>query len=87
QFGGAEYAADIHMVHINPDTSELLVVGVMLEVDEYGHNVELQSLWEILGLGVDATDAEFSSAVYDILPGNPTFTTFSGSLTTPPCSE
>lgn len=29
------------MVHIQPETSELLVVGVMLEVSEYGHNVEV----------------------------------------------
>ncbi|CAM9336333.1 unnamed protein product [Scytosiphon promiscuus] len=86
-FGGAEYAADIHMVHTKEETGDLLVVGVMLEVSEYGHNVELQSLWDVLGMGVNATSADFSSAVYDILPGNPTFTTFSGSLTTPPCSE
>ncbi|CAM9336410.1 unnamed protein product [Scytosiphon promiscuus] len=85
-FGGAEYAADIHMVHVS-EAGGLLVVGIMLETSEYGHNVELQHLWDVLGMGQNVTDMAFDSSAYSLLPANPTFATFSGSLTTPPCSE
>ncbi|CAM9725715.1 unnamed protein product, partial [Hapterophycus canaliculatus] len=81
-FGGAEYAADIHMVHTKETTGDLLVVGIMLEVSEYGHNVELQKVWDVLGMGQNVTDTAFESSVYSLLPANPTFATFSGSLTT-----
>ncbi|CAN0211686.1 unnamed protein product, partial [Scytosiphon promiscuus] len=86
-FGGGEYAADIHMVHTKEETGDLLVVGIMFEVSEYGSNVELQNLWQVLGMGHNVTDTPFETSIYGLLPASPTFSTFSGSLTTPPCSE
>lgn len=43
QIGGAEHAADIHMVHVKEGTTdELLVVGVMFDDSEYGTNFEVR---------------------------------------------
>eukprot|EP00903_Cladosiphon_okamuranus_P007202 g6993.t1 len=56
QIGGAEHAADIHMVHVKNGTdSELLVVGVMFDVSEYGTNLEP----ELLAIHGVAHDASF----------------------------
>lgn len=45
------------------------------------------SAMKILGAGDTTTTESFTTAVYDILPANPNFTHFHGSLTTPPCTE
>ncbi|CAN0054310.1 unnamed protein product [Ectocarpus sp. 12 AP-2014] len=86
--GGAEYAADIHMVHVKDGTdSELLVVGVMFDTSEYGDNLEIENLWKVLGVGETTTDNVFKTAVYDLLPASPSFSHYMGSLTTPPCTQ
>lgn len=42
QFGGAEDAAGMHLVHVkNGTTDDLLVVGVQFDVNEYGTNTEV----------------------------------------------
>ncbi|CAM9298909.1 unnamed protein product [Ectocarpus sp. 8 AP-2014] len=86
--GGAEYAAEIHLVHLKENTDDgLLVVGIMFEVSEYGQNVELEPMWNVMDLNQDAAEEEFMAGAYSLLPSTPSFTTYSGSLTTPPCSE
>lgn len=39
QVGGSCHDAEIHFVHENPETSEILVVGIFLDIREYGSNV------------------------------------------------
>ncbi|CAM9856336.1 unnamed protein product [Ectocarpus sp. 4 AP-2014] len=86
--GGAEHAAEIHMVHVKEGTdADLLVVGIMFDVIEYGNNLEIEKLWNVLGVGDVTTTEVFTSAVYDILPASPSFSHYMGSLTTPPCTQ
>lgn len=40
-----------------------------------------------MDLNQDVAEEEFMAAAYSLLPSTPSFTTYSGSLTTPPCSE
>eukprot|EP00752_Nemacystus_decipiens_P001318 g1308.t1 len=87
-FGGSEHAADIHFVHIKDGTAgDLLVVGVLFDVTEYGTNLELEKFWSVLETGTNTTDVAFNTNPYEMLPLSPGFTHFQGSLTTPPCSE
>lgn len=86
--GGSLRAAEIHLVHIKEGTEdELLVVGVFFDVSEYGTNVELQHLWDVLEIGEPSTDEMFETRVYGLIPPNPVFSHYMGSLTTPPCTE
>eukprot|EP00638_Chattonella_subsalsa_P021175 CAMPEP_0117879968 /NCGR_PEP_ID=MMETSP0950-20121206/15857_1 /TAXON_ID=44440 /ORGANISM="Chattonella subsalsa, Strain CCMP2191" /LENGTH=188 /DNA_ID=CAMNT_0005734759 /DNA_START=298 /DNA_END=863 /DNA_ORIENTATION=- len=43
--GGGYYDAEMHLVHQNPDTKELLVVGVMYEAGPYADNTVLKRFW------------------------------------------
>ncbi|CAN0142143.1 unnamed protein product [Ascophyllum nodosum] len=86
--GGSLRAAEIHWVHVKAETEdELLVVGVLFDVSEYGTNVELQPLWDVLDSGEDSTNASFETRIYDLIPPNKVFSHYTGSLTTPPCTE
>lgn len=51
---------------------------------------QIDNLWNAvgaLGVGETTTTDVFTTAVYDLLPANPTFTHYMGSLTTPPCTQ
>ncbi|CAN0177987.1 unnamed protein product, partial [Ascophyllum nodosum] len=86
--GGSLRAAEIHWVHVKEGTAdELLVVGVLFDVSEYGTNVELQPLWDVLDSGAASTTASFVTRIYDLIPPNKVFSHYTGSLTTPPCTE
>ena len=82
---GKHYAMEMHMVHKNAD-GEIAVVAVMFETG--AANEELAKLWQAM-----PAKAEESSAlkqkidVNKLLPADLTHYRFSGSLTTPPCSE
>ncbi|CAN0433481.1 unnamed protein product, partial [Ascophyllum nodosum] len=84
--GGSLRDAEIHWVHVKAGTTdELLVVGVLFDVSEYGTN--LQPLWDVLDTGEDFTSALFDTRIYDLIPPNKVFSHYMGSLTTPPCTE
>ncbi len=77
---GKQYDMVAHLVHQNPETKQLAVVAVFFE--EGAQNAVLDS---ILG-GVGAADIDLNPK--DILPADTaSYYHFSGSLTTPPCSE
>ena len=86
QFGGQNYPGEIHFVHANSE-GNLAVVGVMLEIGQA--NEVLRILLNGTQLTV-ANDDEFTAHKVDLsalAPAAPTFYHYSGSLTTPPCSE
>ncbi|CAN0423913.1 unnamed protein product [Pylaiella littoralis] len=84
--GGAERDAGMHLVHVS-EAGELLVVGVIYDVTVEGHNVALEPIWNVLGLGEETTTESFTTSIYGILPESPSYSHFLGSLTTPPCSQ
>lgn len=47
----------------------------------------MQHLWDVLDIGEHTTDEVFATRIYDVLPANPVFSHYIGSLTTPPCTE
>lgn len=82
---GVRYPIEIHLVHVNQN-GEILVVGIMAE--EGINSQPFSFLESYLPLNVDETktvDAPFDMT--SILPNNKAYYNYSGSLTTPPCSE
>lgn len=96
--GGGEFDAELHMVHISDD-GQILVLGVFLQAQAdatIAGNTYLQPFWKISNdfgmnatvkysnyLGVKGTNVD----AYALLPANRVFYTYSGSLTTVPCTE
>lgn len=82
---GKTYAMEMHLVHSNAE-GELVVVAVMF--DQGAKNEALEELWRKMPAqaGQSATLAT-ALDLNRLLPDNKTYWRFSGSLTTPPCSE
>ncbi|HDS9361323.1 TPA: carbonic anhydrase family protein [Enterobacter chengduensis] len=82
---GKKYAMEMHLVHKN-DKGEPVVVAVMF--DKGAANAELEKLWRVM-----PEQAEKNVSITEnldlnkLLPKDKTYWRFSGSLTTPPCSE
>jgi carbonic anhydrase len=78
---------EMHFVHKNDATGKLAVIGVFVE--EGAENSILSHLVDHLPATKDAVydDATSTFAASDLLPSDKSYFTYSGSLTTPPCSE
>lgn len=82
---GKLFAAELHIVHKNADGG-LAVVGILL--DEGAENAAYKPFIENLPKEKsDAKDAGVTINATDLLPVEQTTFRYSGSLTTPPCSE
>lgn len=82
---GKLFAAELHIVHKNADGG-LAVVGILL--DEGAQNDALQPFIENLpAKESEVADAGVKINAADFLPTVQTTYRYSGSLTTPPCSE
>ncbi|MBK6795067.1 MAG: carbonic anhydrase family protein [Anaerolineales bacterium] len=82
---GKLFAAELHIVHKSAD-GNLAVVGILL--DEGAQNDAYLPFTENLpAKESEATDAGVTINAADLLPAEQTSFRYSGSLTTPPCSE
>ncbi|MCL7706733.1 carbonic anhydrase family protein, partial [Enterobacter kobei] len=82
---GKKYAMEMHLVHKN-SAGELTVVAVMF--DKGAANPELDKLWSVMPQQAEQNiSIKQDLNLNKLLPVNKTYWRFSGSLTTPPCSE
>jgi carbonic anhydrase len=82
---GKKFDMEMHLVHKNADGA-LTVVAVMF--DKGAANAELDKLWGIMpGQAEQSATLDTKLDLNKLLPKNKTYWRFSGSLTTPPCSE
>lgn len=82
---GQNLPAEIHLVHANAE-GRLVVVALLVE-EKYAANPAIATLWSQLpGLeGVSNAIPGVNAA--DLLPSDRSYFAYSGSLTTPPCTE
>lgn len=82
---GRPHAMEAHLVHQSED-GQLAVLGVLLDVGV--ENKFLTDLWEVEAThGMRTTVEHVKINVSDLLPKERTYFKYSGSLTTPPCTE
>lgn len=82
---GKHYDMEMHLVHKNAD-GELAVVAVMFETG--AANSELSKLWQAMPAKAEETSQLTQKIdINKLLPSDLSHYRFSGSLTTPPCSE
>ena len=84
--GGKPFPMEAHFVHKDKE-GHLGVIGVMFK--EGRENLALAEIWNHLPkeAGQHETHADVAVNGRDLLPRERTFYRYSGSLTTPPCSE
>jgi len=83
---GGAYPLEIHFVHKNAATGKLAVIGVFVE--EGAENDILKQVVDHLPATKDAVyDAAGTFNAEGFFPSDKSYFTYSGSLTTPPCSE
>ncbi|MBE9549394.1 MAG: carbonic anhydrase [Proteobacteria bacterium] len=82
---GKFYPMEVHFVHANAEGA-LAVVGVMFE--EGNENSELSKLWSFMPKNAgDTSEQAIGIEETNLLPPTREYYYYSGSLTTPPCSE
>lgn len=81
---GSQNAMEVHLVHKNAH-DELAVVGVMFM--EGGESNVLKPLWSQMPKGKKKLEKPLRFDPAQLLPKARGYTTYAGSLTTPPCSE
>jgi carbonic anhydrase len=82
---GKHSAMEMHLVHKNT-AGEVAVVAVMFDVG--AANPELDKLWSVMPEKAESDAAlKTSLDINKLIPTDRTYWRFSGSLTTPPCSE
>lgn len=83
---GFNYPMEVHLVHSDGDKN-LAVIGILFQ--EGQHNPALDILLERLPkeVGKQEVHSDIGLNPVNFFPGNTDFYKYSGSLTTPPCSE
>ena len=85
EIGGKLFPAELHLVHRSAD-GKLAVVGLLLQ-EGSAHAAFDPFIDNLPADDSDVQDAGMKINAMDFLPGIPTTYRYSGSLTTPPCSE
>ncbi|MCP4594243.1 MAG: carbonic anhydrase family protein [bacterium] len=81
---GQDFPIEMHMVHVDGE-GNLAVVGVFFEIGEGGHS-ELADIFSALPAHAGDVGHVEGFDLNSLIPGGRTYR-FTGSLTTPPCSE
>jgi carbonic anhydrase len=76
----------MHLVHTNR-LGETLVVGVLLSISSAAPAGILDQIASIAPMTVSQTTSAATVNAMDLLPAGSLFYTYTGSLTTPPCTE
>lgn len=84
---GIEAVMEVHFVHEHPYTGSLAVVGILFTVGE-ASNEAYQAIFQNMPTEINhPIIAETEFDLNALLPDNRSYTTYNGSLTTPPCTE
>jgi carbonic anhydrase len=79
---------EIHLVHQDPITSNLAVIGIMINATSATDNTFIQSYLQNFPSEEDVEVATSTSLNLNaLLPADRNYYTYTGSLTTPPCSQ
>lgn len=86
RLNGKSYDMELHLVHRSPN-GNLAVVAVFLQAGKF--NPTLQIIWDAIPQqqGLETRIEDINIDVSRFLPAQHTFLAYTGSLTTPPCSE
>jgi carbonic anhydrase len=83
--GGTRYPLEVHLVHLN-EAKNIAVIGILFEEGE--ENVLLKKIYEKMPDEVNESISEaLEIDVNNLLPKERSYYHYSGSLTTPPCTE
>jgi len=83
---GVPFDAEIHLVHTNR-IGELLVIGVLLTKSDAAQAGVFDDIMGHAPATVTTTSLQGTVNAMDLLPAKQSFYTYTGSLTTPPCTE